>query len=163
MVEIQNLVKEHAESDVFGAVVFILDPQNKVFTFIEQEDKPRTGKKVGDYAVLCETREKHEPAAMNMLRGVHEELGISYKTIPEVLDLHDVKIWETSFMPGVWSTVTVVRCPDPSKFEQMIGTECSPDGVKMGGWKTRQELESLPIRVGVRNILDKFASEIFEI
>lgn len=156
------MLQERRESGTFGAAVFILDDKNRVFTFIEQEDKPRTGKRVGDYSVLCETREPGENSTVNMLRGVNEELGVPYNHIKEIIDLHDVKVWETGFMPGVWATVYVLRCKDTDKFSQSIGTGGIPDGVTMGGWKTRQELEELPVRVGVKNILDKFAEDIFE-
>jgi hypothetical protein len=162
MIEAQNMLEERRVSQVFGAAVFILDQNHRVLTFVEQEDKPKTGKKIGDYSVLCETSEPRENPTITMLRGMHEELGISVKTIKEVVDLHDVKVWQTGFMPGVWATVYVVNCKDPEKLESMIGSENLPDGVVMGGWKTQGELESLPIRIGVKNILDKFNKEIFE-
>ena len=76
MTEILSLSKEHERSTVFGVTVFILDPKKRVFTFIEQEHKPWTGKNIGDYSVMCETREKGEVAMLNTLRGAHEETGI---------------------------------------------------------------------------------------
>jgi hypothetical protein len=162
MTERINLVQERVESTVFGAVVFILNPDGEVLTFRENETKVKTGKKAGDFSVLCETREKGEVAMINAVRGLHEELGIPYSRINELFDLRDARIWETAFMPGVWATVSVIRCSDPAKLKNAIGTSGIPDGVDIIGWKTRKELEESSVRIGVKNILDKFANEIFE-
>lgn len=153
--------QEFRQATVFGCVTFIRNPEGQILTFKELEDKPRTGKRIGDFSVLCETREEGESALTNMARGLHEELGIGYDQIESVLDVKNIQTWETGFMPGVWGDVFLVDCINQPLLDSIIGSARKPDGVEIVGWKTPEEFINSPVRVGVRNIIDKFSDEIF--
>lgn len=162
MTENLSLTQERANSNIFGVALFIVDPHNRVLTFREKETKPSTGKVAGDYSVLCETRKPGEGWPANIRRGLIEELGLQEIALKDIFDFSDRRIWESGFISKVWSTVAVLRCNNPSKLEKLIGSGDKPHGVEIIGWKTKEEFESLPLRRGVRNLMDKFGDDIFQ-
>jgi len=162
MTENMSLTQERVNSNIFGVALFIVDPQNRVLTFREKETKPSTGKVAGDYSVLCETRKAGEGWLANIRRGLTEELGLREVPLKDIFDFSDRRIWESGFISKVWSTVAVLRCNNPSKLEELIGSGGDTNGVEVIGWKTREEFESLPLRMGVRNLMNKFGDNIFQ-
>jgi hypothetical protein len=153
--------KERENARTFGVVVFIIDDNGRVYTSQENETNEITGKKAGDYSVICETRNYKESWAANLYRGVSEESGIPDDKIQSVIDFGSYRIWETQFKDGVWSTVAVLKCKDSERFMDLVGTNGDTDGVKPIGFVPRAEFENLNLREGVRTIIEDFGDLIF--
>jgi hypothetical protein len=167
------LKEEHLKAEVFGVVLFILDDQNRVFTLQEMEkDKDkRTGKYPGKYSVICEKRRsRQEKWAVNMFRAIQEETGISDDNIYKLINFPvgvPERLLETQFTDTSWATVIVLRCKDAEKFMKAINENKLPkenhvlNEVRPVDFLSRSEFEKLDLRIGVRNIMDKFGDDIF--
>jgi hypothetical protein len=157
----RSIKKERENARTFGVVVFIVDGVGNVYTSQENESNEATGKKAGDYSVICETRNYRESWAANMYRGISEESGIPDDKISSVIDFGDYRVWETQFKDGVWATVVVLKCKDSTQFMSLVGTNGDTDGVKPFGFVPRDRFESLNLREGVRNIVEDYGDWIF--
>lgn len=161
MPEMSSLHNERMAATIFGVVIFIVDDNNRVLTLKEKETKESTGKKHGEFACICETKEKDENLPKNSLRALTEELGMSPQHLIDVVDPDSLSVWETGFVTGAWATVIKLKCKDSNKLLELVGVDSKPDGVEVVGFKDRNEFEHLNLRLGVRNIMNKFGDEIF--
>jgi hypothetical protein len=146
---------------VSGAMVFIMDPDGRVLTLQETEDKTSTGRFAVEYGVICETSDKHESPNVTLIRGISEELGIRPGSLGDYIDFSTRIMWGSTFIDGVWATVGKFVCKDPEKLIRAIGSNGKTDGVAIIGWKTKEEFKALELREGVKNIMDKFGDLIF--
>jgi hypothetical protein len=153
--------EEHRLAERFGVAVFIIDPEGRVYTQLEMEEDILTGKKPGEYSVICEKRKPAEGWNENIIRGISEETGISKDKQASILKFDEAIFWETGFVDKVWATVTLIPCDHPGEFMKMVRGSKSTDGVEPVGFLTRDEFEKLDLRPGVRNIIDKYGSLIF--
>jgi len=157
-----KMTQEWETSRKFGVVVFVLDQDNRVLVLREKEEDKKTGRKIGDYSVICEKRRHAEAWLGNINRGLNEELGIDPQDLRHFLNLDEKIVWETGFVKGVWATAAVIRCNNPQGLLESVGKDRGCDGVEIVGWKTLAEFKNLsPIREGVLNILNKFEKDIF--
>lgn len=154
-----QLIKERKEAEIVGVVIFILDQDNRVLVVRENTLKAETHRNVGEYGVICETRNPNESMLGNIRRALWEELGLPKDNLGKFFDFSDRKIWETGFVGGVWATTVVVKCRN----SELLLKEANPsDEIEIIGWKTRDEFRKLtPIRKGVLNILDKSEKNVF--
>lgn len=153
-----DLTKERREATKFGVSIFILDERNRVLVVKKKTPNTETHKKPGEYGVVCETRDPNENMLTNIRRALWEELGLPKNNLGKFFDFSDRAIWETGFVERVWATTVVVRC---NNSELLLEEAKSSDEIEIVGWKTRDELEELPLREEVRNILNKFGDQIF--
>ncbi len=154
--------EERQKAEKLGVVVFIIDPDGRVYTQVEEEKDVLTGKKPGEYSVICEKRNPYEGWSDNIIRGIYEETGITKDKQTSVLNFSEAVIWETGFVDKVWATVMVIPCSRPDEFMAMVRAGLGTDGVRPVGFLPRDEFENLDLRAGVRNILNKFGSSIFK-
>ena len=154
--------EERQKAEKLGVVIFIIDPSGCVYTQIEEEIDNVTGKKPGEYSVICEKRDESEGWRENITRGINEETGIPEDKQTSILDFDKAVIWETGFIDKVWATVMVIPCSLPEEFMAMVLNGSGTDAVVPVGFLPRDEFENLDLRAGVRNILDKFGTYIFK-
>jgi hypothetical protein len=160
--EKRHIRDERKEAETFGVAVFIIDNNGRIFTLREDGENVKTGKKAGEYGVVCETARQGETPDSNFWRGLGEELGIPDSIYPKIIDFSDYRIFETGFKDKVWATVVVLHCKNPDLFTNSVGKTGETDGVEPVGFLSRQDFSKLNLRQGVRNILDKFGDDIFE-
>ncbi|MBI2268312.1 MAG: NUDIX hydrolase [Candidatus Blackburnbacteria bacterium] len=135
-----------------GAVLFIVNNQGEMLLVQENRVHDTDGGQIGNFSVVCETAERGEDWASNVIRGIQEELG------PEVLANGHLAVnpdkcflGESVFGPGVLARVVILHYTgEPNS---LIGT--SGDGeVVAVGWRKPQELLEYPLRPGVKKILE---------
>lgn len=158
-----DLCTERSKSKKFGVAVFVFDDSGRIFTIREKEANVSTGKKPGEYSVVCETREGGEDWEQNTRRGLQEELGIPEDCLSEIFDFPSAVVWETGFVDGVWATVVKLHCKNTYLLKDSLAKNNEPDNVEVTGWMTKEEFEKSALRAGVANILKKFINDIFDI
>lgn len=162
MEKVLGLRKERELSKTFGVVIFIVDDQKRAYVAQEKDKNEITGKTPGEYGVICETRNARESWPANMWRAIGEETNIPDDKFDFVIDFENYRVWETEFIDKVWATVIVLRCKDPNLFMELMGRGNLPEEVIPLGFLSRPEIEKLNLRPGVRNVMNKFADDIFE-
>lgn len=157
-----SLKEERRNAKTLEVVVFIIDKSGKVYTIKEKKKNENTGKKNGDYSVICESRAYRESWSQNLMRGITEETGMSEVAMRSAINFDNYRIWEAQFKDGVWATIVVLDCPDSEKFMKAVGKEQDPDGVESVGFISGKDFLKLNLRQGVRNIVDRFSENIVQ-
>lgn len=156
-----QLKEKRETAKVFGAVIFIIDENGRVYSQIEDKNNESTGKKANEYSVICETRLPNENLWKNAIRGIKEETGIKEEDQFKVLS--EPICWETDgFKDGVWATVFKYECKDPELFMKFVCDSKIHDEVVPVGFLPREVFEKLNLRDGVRNIINRFGDTIFK-
>lgn len=140
-------------SQTVGAVVFIVDSEGRLYTQMEMEDRASTGKKIGEYSTICETRLPNEKWHENVIRGILEETGIDIGQLPLVLNFSKSKTWEAQFIKGADASVVVIPCTNTEMFLSLVNKSSEHDGVVPIGFLPYQDFVKLNLRQGVKNVL----------
>jgi len=147
-----------------GVVVFISNPEGKLFIIREKDNKEETGKVAGKIGVVCETfkeevnkeqKEKvNEPVWGAVLRAIEEETGVNWSNFNKFFDITTLRhLGLQEFVPNVSAYVFSVTCKNPDGLFQSCLKK--GDRVTPVGWLKREDLlEATNLRAGVRNILN---------
>jgi len=136
-----------------GVAVFVFNRDGEVLLVQENTPNPSTGKKSGDYSVLCETSEEGEDWSETVIRAFKEELGITPEESGKNLkiDPNFCFLGESLFVEGVLARVVAVYwTEDKNSLLKTVG-----DGeIKVVGWEDVDRLNLYNLRPGVKNVLD---------
>ncbi len=134
-----------------GVVVFILNELGEVLVVRENSANLDTGKRVGEYGVICETSNGGETWEETVIRGLGQELGIEPDQVSTFFRVSPDEsfLGESPFVDGVLARVVAIRWVGQADF-----TSFSGDGeVSIVGWEKPGNLPFYRLRAGVRKIL----------
>lgn len=137
-----------------GVVAFVINDTREVLVMRENSSKASTAKEAGECGVLCETSEGDESWMETLMRGFREELGIDGQKVSELLkiDPDNNFLGEGLFVEGVLARV----CTIGWRGSREEALKLTGDGeVSVVGWSRIEDLSTLNLRSGVRNILNQ--------
>ena len=143
-----------------GVAMLIFNDKGELFMIKENSFKSETGRVKDQTGIPCETSEPGESFWLTYLRGLKEEAGV-HRGHVKLFDWNTVSylgLWD--FVPGVYAHVISVTCIDSER----LGQSCLKNGdgeVEPVGWFKPANLVTDPnLRIGVRNILEKYINQI---
>lgn len=141
-----------------GVVAFILNEKGEVLVVRENFGGEITKKNAGEFGVLSETSQEGENWQQTLMRGLQEELGLTSDKIKDsfIFNPNYCFLGETVFVEGVLARVVVIGCRGDIFTKGQVG---NVGEVSVIGWERPEQLLSYPLRIGVRNVLERCLNE----